>query len=80
MDADRFDSLLRSLTQPPSASRRGVARLVIGLTLGSLGLVAPVAAGRSGRCKPACNECADCDKGKCRKTKQGKKRCNTESG
>ena len=74
MDADRFDALLRSLTQSPSASRRGMGRFVIGLTLGGFGLAQPAMAARSGKCKPACGECEACDKGKCER-KNGKKRC-----
>ncbi len=74
MDADRFDTLLRSLTQPPAASRRGMGRFVIGLALGSLGLAQPAVAARSRGCKAACGLCAECEKGSC-KRKNGRKRC-----
>ena len=74
MDLARSDTLLRSLTQPDSTSRRGVGQVVIGLALGGLGIVQPAAAAKSGTCKAACGECQACDKGKCKK-KNGKKRC-----
>ena len=74
MDADRFDSLVRSLTTV-GFRRRTLATVVTG-AIGLLGLAGAddVAAGKSGKCKPKCGECQTCDKGKCNK-KNGKKRC-----
>ena len=74
MDADRFDSLIRSLTTVGSR-RRTLATVITG-AIGLLGLAGAddAAAGKSGKCKPQCGECATCDKGKCKK-KNGKKRC-----
>src|SRR5215208_3853558 len=71
MDADRFDSLARTLTT--MGSRRALAA-AIGGALGVIALADPknAAAGNSGKCKPTCDECEKCDKGKCHKTKHGK--------
>jgi hypothetical protein len=74
MDADRFDSLARTLTAAGSRRRAFAAALSGGL--GLLGLASPddAAAARSGKCKPKCGDCEQCKKGDC-KRKNGKKRC-----
>src|SRR5215212_4981744 len=69
MDAERFDTLARSLTT--TGSRRRALAALAGL-LGLLGLAQPGDATAGGACKPSCNECATCKKGKCHKTKHGK--------
>jgi hypothetical protein len=71
MDGIHFDSLTRSLTQ--TGSRRRALAATLGGALGVFGLVHPDDAAAGGKCKPACNECATCKKGKCRKTPNGKK-------
>jgi hypothetical protein len=73
MDADRFDTLARSFTAT-GTRRRALAGL--GGALGLLGLAHPddVVAAKSGKCKPKCDECEKCDKGKCER-KNGEKRC-----
>ena len=71
MDANRFDTLTRSLTT--TGSRRRALGAVLGGSLGLLGLAHPDAAEAGGECKPRCGECATCKKGACRKTKHGKK-------
>ena len=57
MDADRFDSLARSLTA--AGSRRRALAAALSGALGLLGLAHPddVAAAKSGKCKPKCGEC-----------------------
>jgi hypothetical protein len=74
MDADRFDSLARSLVV--AGTRRQVV-VALAASLGLLGLAKPddVAAAKSGRCKPQCAECQHCKRGHCRKTRHHKKRC-----
>ncbi len=74
MDAERFDSLTRSVTV--SGSRRRALAAAFGGTLGLLGLPHPddAATAKSGKCKPTCGECERCRKGDC-KRKNGKKRC-----
>ena len=69
MDADRFDTLARSLTAVGSRRRTLAA-------LGLLGLADPdeAAAAKTGKCKPTCGECEKCKKGDCDK-KDGKKVC-----
>jgi hypothetical protein len=71
MDAHQFDILARSLAQ--TGSRRRAAAAVLGSTLGFLGLSHLDEATAGGACKPACSECQTCQKGKCHKTKHGKK-------
>jgi hypothetical protein len=73
MDADRFDTLTRSLTA--GGSRRRAMAAGLGSALSLLGLAHSDETGaKSGKCKPACGECAKCDKGRCQK-KNGTKRC-----
>lgn len=74
MDAERFDSFTRSLTT--GGSRRRAMTTFVGGAMSLLALVGTqdVSAGDSGKCKPSCGECQQCDKGKC-KRKNGKKRC-----
>jgi hypothetical protein len=71
MDAIRFDTLARSLTT--SGSRRRAVAAALGSALGLFGLAHPDDAMAGGACKPACTECQSCKKGKCHKTKHGKK-------
>ena len=63
MDADRFDSLTRSLMS--SGSRRRALGAVAGGVLGLLGLADSddASAAKSGKCKPRCGECARCKRG-----------------
>lgn len=74
MDADRFDSLARSLTV--AGPRRRVLATAFAGALGALGLANSdeASAAKSGKCKPKCGECEKCRKGECNK-KNGKKRC-----
>ena len=76
MDADRFDSLTRSLMS--SGSRRRALGAIAGGAIGLLGLADTdhASAAKSGKCKPRCGECARCKRGDCKKTKHGKKRCS----
>jgi hypothetical protein len=74
MDADRFDTLARSLTTP--GSRRRALASAVGGALGVLGLRQPDPSARRGKCKPTCDECQKCKKGDCEK-KNGKKKCKT---
>ena len=73
MDADRFDTLTRSLSV--AGSRRWALAAITG-SLGLIRLTGPddVAAAKSGKCKPKCGECQKCDKGDCER-KNGKKKC-----
>ena len=71
MDADRFDSLSRSLAI--TGSRRLALTAALGGALGLLGLTHPDDATAGGKCKPTCNECQTCTKGPCTKTPHGKK-------
>src|SRR5688572_30849290 len=70
MDADRFDTLARSLTT--SGSRRRALTAALAGSLGFLGLAHPDDATAGGKCKPSCPECQTWKKGKCHKTKHGK--------
>ena len=74
MDADRFDTLARSLTSV--GSRRRALGAALSGALGALGMaeVDEASAARSGKCKRKPGECERCDRGKCEK-KDGKKRC-----
>ena len=72
MDANRFDALTRALSAA-TRSRRGALAAALGGSLGLLGLAHPDSATAGGACKPACSECQTCQKGKCHKTKHGKK-------
>ena|SRR5215216_7294691 len=74
MDDDRFDTLTRSLTVV--GSRRRAMTGGLGSVLSLLGLAqSDETVAKSGKCKPACGECAKCEKGRCHK-KNGKKVCN----
>jgi hypothetical protein len=73
LDAQRFDTLLRSLSV--AASRRGTLAAGLSGTLGLLRLAPPHdAAAKPGKCKPKCGECEKCKKGDCEK-KNGKRVC-----
>lgn len=69
MDAQRFDTLTRSLTQTGSRRRAVTAALAGALAL--LGLARPDEAVAGGRCKPKYTECETCKKGKHGKRRQG---------
>lgn len=73
MDLDRFDTIARTLNG--TRSRRGALGALLGGAFGRLGLAETAAKRKSGRCKPTCDECFTCDKGKCRKNNQGQKVC-----
>lgn len=74
MDAAHFDSLTCSLTT--AGSRRRALVAILGGMLGLLGMVQPDAVwAKSGKCKPACNQCTTCKKGTCKKSNSGKKQC-----
>ena len=63
MERDRFDALTPTLTT--TGSRRGITRLLAGLTLGgSLGLLRLSQA--EAKCKKTCGPCKRCTKGKCK--------------
>jgi hypothetical protein len=73
MDADRFDTLSRTLSATPS--RRAAFRLLGALSLGLVARIRPEPAeAKSGKCKPKCGECERCKRGDCDK-KNGKTRC-----
>ena len=72
MDAARFDSLTRSLFA--ARSRRQTLGIVLGGAVVALGVTHADDATAGGKCKPTCDECETCDKGKCKK-KNGKKVC-----
>ncbi len=78
MNNQTFDAIACRL--PLATSRRGIARTG-GSVLASavLARIGPSPSGglaaKSGTCKKPCGECEVCDPGKCRKTKNGKKRC-----
>lgn len=67
MLADRFDAFTRALAVRTSR-RHALAFPLLGLTHAD-----DASAGR--KCKPACGECQACKKGRCKKTKSGKKKC-----
>lgn len=64
MDADRFDALVRSLSE--GASRRRALGLTSGSILGLLGLADAAARKRKKKCKKKCGPCKKCKKGKCK--------------
>ena len=74
MDADRFDTLTRSLGS--AGSRRRALGAALSGALVALGVTDPdeASAARSARCRRRPGECERCDRGKCEK-KDGKKRC-----
>src|SRR5829696_3565049 len=74
MDADRFDTLTRSLSN--AGSRRRMFGTTLSVALVALRLTDPedAVAARSARCRRKPGECERCDRGKCEK-KDGKKRC-----
>lgn len=71
MDAKRFDRLTRSLLS--ATPRRSILRVVLG-GVAVAPASATISAKQSSTCRPACDECNDCAKGKCRR-KNGRKRC-----
>jgi hypothetical protein len=73
MDGSRFDALSRALTA--TGSRRLTLVALLGGIAGFQGLSDARARGKSGTCKPRCNECERCDKGPCRR-RNGKKHCH----
>ena len=78
MNSEEFDSFARD--RGTVTSRRGIARVgtaVLGVeVLARVGLSSSeVVAATSGRCKAPCGECEQCDRGPCRRMKNGKKRC-----
>jgi len=73
VDDSRFDAIAKAFGS--LASRRLTLGVLLGGTLGRLGLAETEAKGNSGKCKPACTQCNTCDKGKCHKNKHGKKVC-----
>jgi hypothetical protein len=76
MDANRFDALTRSFASRSLVKVRS-RRRALGLTLAAV--LSPVSRSQHedvsarGKCEPRCGECLRCKKGKCRKTKHGKK-------
>jgi hypothetical protein len=79
MDGKRFDAISRALIT--ETSRRRTLTGTFGGALTALGLARLTAAKKtraaaSGQCKPACDECNECEKGKCKK-KNGKKSCKS---
>lgn len=78
MNSQEFDSFARH--RGTVTSRRGIARVgtvVLGVAVfARVGLSSSeVLAARAARCKTPCGECEQCDKGPCRETKNGEKRC-----
>jgi hypothetical protein len=73
MDAEHFDALTRTLIA--AGSRRHALVLALSGALGVLGLSHADDAEAGRNCNPTCSECQICKKGKCKKTKQGKKKC-----
>ncbi len=74
MDADRFETLVRSLTV--SGTRRRSLLATLGIVIGSLGMTGSddAEAAKSGKCTRLPGECETCTKGKCQR-KNGKKSC-----
>ena len=70
MGGPGFDNLTRTL------STAGSRRRAVATAAGVLGMLrlASVKAAQSGLCKPACDECNTCKKGRCTK-KNGRKSC-----
>lgn len=70
MENTRFDDMAKAL------GTLATRRLTLGAILGAglLGSTQIEAKRSSGKCKPACDACETCDRGKCNK-KHGKKRC-----
>lgn len=66
MDAERFDTLIRSLTA--GSSRRRTLGVAFGGILGLRGLAAATARKRKKKCKKKCGLCRKCKKGKCKAT------------
>jgi hypothetical protein len=66
MDQTRFDALSRRVGS--AHSRRAVARFLAASVAGGLGLggVGGAMAGRRKRCRPRCNECERCRRGRCK--------------
>lgn len=75
MDAKLFDSMSKALIT--AANRRSTLAAALGGALG-LGGLAESEASKNGKCKPKCDECNKCNKGKC-KRKNGKKHCKKGS-
>lgn len=73
MEGTRFDLLARSLVE--INGRRTALRALLGLGLLGLHRPDPTGAAASGRCTPRCGECERCEKGECRRTRDGEKRC-----
>ena len=78
MNNQTFDAMAHRL--PLTTSRRDIAgaggSALATAVLARIGLSPSGGlAAKSGTCKKPCGECALCDPGKCRKTKNGKKRC-----
>ena len=78
MDTQRLDAVVRRL--PVSMPRRGFFRIgtysLAASVLTRFGLSSSAVFGaKSGRCKTPCGECELCDRGTCRKRKNGEKRC-----
>ena len=77
MDTSQFAILLRTL-----AAQSARRRLLAGLTSSVLALAAAgdeAVAAKTGKCKQPCGVCQQCTKGKCHKTKDGKKRCKKDT-
>ena len=74
MDADRFDTLTRSLTVAGSRRRALGPRSAARSWRSELADPDDAVAARSARCRRKPGECERCDRGKCEK-KDGKKRC-----
>lgn len=74
MDADRFDTVARFLSTAGSRRRTLAVALSGGLGLLGLAHADDAVAARSGRCRPRCGPCEQCQRGDC-KRKNGKKRC-----
>jgi hypothetical protein len=73
MDANRFDTLARSLTT--AGSRRRALALALSGAVGLLALAHADDAVAGGECKPKCKECNKCKKGTCKDGKCKKGKC-----
>ena len=85
MDGKRFDTITKGVIS--QLNRRRALGGLTGGALVTLGLADPDAAytAKSAKCKGGCGLCERCDKGSCRKKKNGRKvcrpgKCKTDTG
>jgi hypothetical protein len=73
VDENRFDDIAKALVSP--ANRRLTFGALLGGALGILGTAESEAA-QNGKCRPDCDVCEQCNRGRCRRNRRGRRRCN----